>query len=462
VVLGGSIAGMLAARVLADHFEQVVVVDRDDLRNAGRSLRSGVPWAIHIHALLERGRRIIEGLFPGFTADLAAEGVPVGDYGNTCHYYFNGQRFADHESGMTLVGANRPVIEAYIRDHTLTRAGVTLVDGTEILGLTASADHRTVTGVRLRSGHPGREFAVSADLIVDATGRRSAAPRWLESLGYQAPPEEKVHMGLTYTTMDFVGPLPNDPIGADIALVPTATPTNPRGAIFARLADRYAVTLTGIAGDRAPTNRAGFMEYAATLPIPDVFDAVVDATQRAPAGSFGFPASIRRRYERLSRLPAGFVVVGDAACIFNPVYAQGMTVAAMGAEVLRTHLERGKPVDPRRFFNSLAKETDAPWMMSAAADLGYPSVRGKRTIATRLGNYYTSQVAAGAASDPVLARAFMRTISLIDSPYSLMRPGLAVRVLAVRIRQRAQGGVSSTPGPAAARRRAPDDALVRS
>lgn len=449
---------MLAARVLADHFDDVLVIDRDNLSQAGTSVRAGVPWAIHIHALLERGRLIIEDLFPGFTADLAAQGVPVGDYGNTCHYYFNGRRFSDHVSGMTLVGANRPVIEAYLREHTLARDNVTLLDQTEILGLVADTDHATITGVRVRASHDSPVTPLSADLIIDATGRRSATPRWLEALGYQAPPEEKVHMGLTYTTMDFVGPLPHDPIGDDIALVPTATPAHPRGAIFARLADRYAVTLTGIAGDRAPTDRAGFMAYAASLPIPEVHDAIKDAQQRGPAGSFGFPASIRRHFEHLHRFPRGFLVVGDAACIFNPVYAQGMTVAAMGAAQLREELTYGGPVNARRFFRGLAKQTDAPWMMSAAADLGYPAVRGKRTISTRLGNLYTSQVAAGAEHDPELARAFMRTISLIDSPWSLMRPAIAARVARVRLRRRPP----ATPpvSPTAASSPAPADALI--
>lgn len=434
LVLGGSIAGILAAHTLADHHDEVVVVDRDDLANAGTSLRRGIPWAVHIHALLERGRRVIEDFYPGFTADMAATGVPVGDYGSTCHYYFNGERFADHESGMTLVAANRPVLEEYIRSRTVRLPNVRLVDRTEITGLLSSPDRTRITGATLR-GRSGEQVTVQADLVVDATGRRSPTGRWLQGLGYAPPPQEKVHMGLTYTTMDFEGPLPQDPLGEDIALVPTATPGHPRGAIFARLADRYSLTLTGIAGDRAPTDRDGFMRYTASLPIPDIHKAVLEAKQRGPADSFGFPASIRKRFERLADLPAGFVVLGDAACIFNPVYAQGMTVAAMGADVLRRHLEHGAEPDPRAYFHDLAKAQDAPWMMSAASDLGYASVRGDRDVGTWFGNFYVSQVAAGAARDPRLARAFMRTISLVDSPASLMRPAVAARVVRTRVAQ---------------------------
>ncbi len=429
VVLGGSIAGMLAARVLSDAYSRVTVIERDDLTAAGTNLRPAISWAIHIHALLERGRVIIEDLFPGFVDDMIAAGVPVGDYGSTCHYYFNGEMFAITDTGMACVAANRPVIEHFLRSRTLPRPGVVLRERTDIVGLVANEGNERITGVRVQSRDGGGEEVISADLIVDASGRGSRSPRWLEELGYEKAPEEKVQMDLTYTTMDFVGPLPVDPLGEDIALVPTATPGFPRGGIFARLADRYALTLTGIAGDRAPTDHDGFLAYAKTLPVKEVFNAIENAEQRAPAGSFRFPASVRRHYEKLRRFPAGYLILGDAACIFNPVYAQGMTVAAMGANVLREQLAKG--VDPsfRDYFRDLAKATDSPWMMSASADLGYETVRGKRTLATKIGNAYMSKVMAAAAKDPVVARGFMRTISLIDPPQALMKPSMMRRVL---------------------------------
>jgi 2-polyprenyl-6-methoxyphenol hydroxylase-like FAD-dependent oxidoreductase len=445
---------MLAARVLSDAYDRVTVVERDDLTAAGRGLRPAISWAVHIHALLERGRRIIEELYPGFGDDMLSQGVPVGDYGTTCHYYFDGRMFAEAETGMACVAANRPVLEHFLRSRTGARPGVVIRDRTDILGLRASTDSSRITGVHVQGrdngpdGLPGPAEVIDADLVVDATGRGSRAPRWLEELGYGRAPEEKVHMKLTYTTMDFLGPLPYDPLGEDIALVPTATPGFPRGAIFARLADRYALTLTGINGDRAPTDREGFLAYAKSLPVPDIYEAVRDAVQRAPAGSFRFPASVRRHYERVRRLPAGFLVVGDAACIFNPVYAQGMTVAAMGASVLRDHLDRGVEPRPAAFFRDLAKATDSPWMMSASADLGYPQVRGRRTIATRLGNAYMTRVMAAAATDPVVARGFMRTISLIDPPQSLMKPGMMKRVLGAPAAPPAAADVPVSPAAA--------------
>ncbi|MBA0125312.1 FAD-binding monooxygenase [Haloechinothrix sp. YIM 98757] len=450
VVLGGSIAGMLSARVLSEAYSRVTVIERDDLTDVGSGLRPSIPWAIHIHALLERGREIIEDLFPGFVDDMLALDVPVGDYGTTCHYYANGTMFAEAETGLACVGANRPVIENFIRTRTSAIPGVAVRDGTDIVGLRPSADNTRITGVRVqgrdRDAGAGREEIIEADLVIDATGRASRTPRWLEELGYTRAPEEKVHMDLTYTTMDFIGPLPNDPLGEDIALVPTATPTYPRGAIFARLADRYALTLTGINGDSAPTDREGFLAYAKSLPVPEIYEAVRDAEQRAHAGAFRFPASVRRRYERLRRFPEGYLVIGDAACIFNPVYAQGMTVAAMGAAVLRKHLEKGVEPQPGPYFRDLARTTDAPWSMSAAADLGHPKVRGRRTFATRMANMYMPRVQAAATSDPVVARRFIRAISLVDPPQELMKPSVVGRVLFRRGARGATRAPAGSPG----------------
>jgi hypothetical protein len=236
-------------------------------------------------------------------------------------------------------------------------------------------------------------------------------------------------MDLTYTTCDFRGPLPYDPIGGDIALIPVATPALPRGAIFARLPDRYAVSLTGILGDRPPTDREGFLAYVKSLPVPEIHKAVRDAEPLGPAMSFHFPASIRRRYERQSGHPDGLLALGDAACVFNPVYGQGMTVAAMESLVLRRHLESGVP-RPLPYFRDLAKVIDPPWDMSAGADLGFPGVRGRRTLKTWLGNAYIPRLqAAATADDGTLSVAFLRAAGLVDPPTALMRPGVVARVL---------------------------------
>ncbi|MFF8939100.1 FAD-dependent oxidoreductase [Streptomyces paradoxus] len=428
VVLGGSIAGSLAARMLADAYRKVTVVDRDELTD-GSDPRRAVPQGHHIHALLARGQQILDEMFPGFTDELVSLGVPIGDFGTSLTWYFEGKAIKKAETGLTCVAAGRPLLESRIRRRIKGLSNVTLRELTDVVGLVTSPDRRSVTGVRVQSRAQGSaEEVLAADLVVDTTGRGTRTPRWLVELGYPEVAEERVKMDLTYTTCHFRGPLPFDPIGDDIALLPVATPEIRRGAIFARMPDRYSLSLTGLLGDRPPTDHEGFLAYAESLPVPEVYKALRDAEPLGPPVSFHFPASVRRRYERQSRHPEGLLVMGDAACVFNPVYGQGMSVAAIEALVLRRHLSQGPP-KPRAFFRDLARAIDAPWDMSAGADLGFPEVEGRRTFKTRLGNAYITRLQAAAAEDGELSAAFLRTAGLVDPPQALMRPWVISRVL---------------------------------
>jgi 2-polyprenyl-6-methoxyphenol hydroxylase-like FAD-dependent oxidoreductase len=429
VVLGGSIAGSLAARILSDAYRQVTVVDRDELAGA-TGPRRAIPQGHHIHALLARGQQILDEIFPGFTDELVASGVPVGDFGTSLSWYFNGEMIKKAETGLTCVAAGRPLLEDRIRRRVQALSNVTIRESTDVLGLVATPDGRRITGARVQSRAEGSVAEeLEADLVVDTTGRGSRTARWLVELGYPAVEEEQVKMDLTYTTCDYRGPLPFDPIGDDIALIPVATPAIPRGAIFARLPDRYAVSLTGILGDRPPTDYKGFLAYVESLPVPEIHKAVRDAEPLGPPMSFRFPASIRRRYERQSSHPDGLLVMGDAACVFNPVYGQGMTVAAIESLVLRRSVEAGPP-RPREFFRDLSRVIDAPWDMSAGADLGFPAVEGRRTLKVWLGNAYIPRLqAAATADDGTLSATFLRVAGLVDPPQALMRPGVISRVL---------------------------------
>lgn len=424
VVLGGSIAGSLAARVLSEAYSEVTVIERDVLADV-TGPRAAVPQGRHIHALLARGQQILEELFPGFTDDLVASGVPIGDFGTSLSWYFNGEMMQKAETGLVCVAAGRPLLEEEVRARVRALPNVNFLEGTDIRGLIASADRTRVAGIRIEGPDGPREL--TADLVVDATGRGSRAPRWLEELGYLRVEEERVTMDLTYTTCDFRPPLPFDPIGTDIAILPVATPKIPRGAIFARLPDRYAVSLTGILGDRPPTDYEGFLDYVKSLPVPEIYQAVRDAEPLAEPVAFRFPASVRRRYERLDRLPDGFLVTGDAACVFNPVYGQGMTVAAMEALVLRRHITSGPP-RPEAYFRDLAQVIDAPWDLAAGADLGFPEVKGRRTPEAQMGNDYVSRLQAAAVTDGSLTAAFLRVAGLVEPPQALMQPQVLAKV----------------------------------
>lgn len=445
VVLGGSIAGSLAARVLANTYEQVTVIDRDVFSEAAQTRRA-VPQGHHIHALLARGQQVLEQLFSGFTSELIDRGVPVGDFGTSLSWYFNGQMIRKTHTGLVCVAAGRPLLETYVRGRVAALPQVTYRDRTYVRGLVASADRTRITGVRVQ-GPDARapEEVLDADLVVDTTGRGSRGPRWLEELGYGRVEEERVEMDLTYTTCDYHAPLPFDPIGQDIAIIPVATPAMPRGAIFARMPDRYSISLTGILGDRPPTDHEGFLNYVKSLPVPEIYRAAREAEPLGKPCAFRFPASVRRRYERLPKLPDGMLAMGDAACIFNPVYAQGMTVAAIETQVLAQHVADGPP-DPAAYFRDLSRVIDAPWEMSAGGDLGFAGTKGRRTLKVRMGNRYIPRLQAAAVHNRAVSAAFLRAAGLVDPPQALLQPGVVARVILSGLTRTARQSAGTASG----------------
>lgn len=427
VVLGGSVAGLFAARVLSEFYHHVVVVDRDRLVGVVGPRRA-VPQGHHIHGLLARGQQIIEELFPGFTKELASSGVPTRDFGTSLGWHFNGRMIRKAETGLVCISAGRWQLEERMRDRVAALSTVEFLEETDVVGLRTSDDRARIVGADVQGRGDKQARPLTADLVVDATGRGSRTPRWLKELGYAEVEEERVRVDLTYTTCDFRAPLAVDPIGDDIALISVATPGSPRGATFARLPDRYALSLNGLLGDKAPTDPAGFLAYAKTLPVRSIYESVSVAEPLGDPVAFHFPTSIRRRYERMARLPENLLALGDAACVFNPIYAQGMTVAAIGAVVLRDHLQRG-PRPTRQYFQDLAKAIDAPWDMSAGGDLGFAGAQGRRTLKTRLGNAFLARLQVAATRDSEVSLAFMRVAGLVDAPSALMSLPMISRVL---------------------------------
>jgi 2-polyprenyl-6-methoxyphenol hydroxylase-like FAD-dependent oxidoreductase len=427
IVLGGSMAGLLAARVLADAYGQITVVDRDDL-TAGAEQRRGTPQARHIHALLARGQQILEQLFPGLTEELETRGVPVGDMLADARMMFGGHRLARADAGLPLVSASRPLLEDRVRARVCRLPQVRFAPPGDVMGLRSSPDRSRVTGVRLlRRADGSAEETLDADLVVDATGRGSRAPKWLEALGRGRPEQDEVRIDVGYATRRYR--LPPGALDDDLACVHGPTPDQARGGALARLEnDTWMLTLFGLLGDHPPRDADDFAAFAASLRFPDLHDAVADAEPIDDPVTYRFTADVRRRYERMHRLPDGFLVIGDALCSFNPIYGQGMTAAALQALALRDQL----PIDgrgTRRAVRELARAVDVPWQLATGADLAIPEVDGARPPRLRLVNGYVSRLQAAAAHDSALSQAFLRVTGLVDRPEALLRPSIAGRVL---------------------------------
>jgi len=431
IVLGGSIAGLLASRVLADAYDQVTVVDRDQLL-PGTQPRRGTPQGRHIHALLARGQQLLEQLFPGFTAELAGHGAPIGDVLGDARLLFGGHRLARAEAGLVALSASRPLLEDRIRARVRALPEVRFAPPSDAVGLRCSREGRRVTGVRLlRRADASADEVIDADLVIDATGRGSRAPAWLQSLGFGQPRADRLQVDVGYVTRRYQ--LPLDSLDGDLACIHGPTPGSPRGGALARLeGDIWMLTLFGMVGDHPPKDPEGFDAFLRSLCFPDLHDAVGAAEPVDGPAGYRFQANVRRRYERMLQFPEGFLVMGDALCSFNPIYGQGMTVAALQAIALRDHLQAGIAPRSQRVLRALARATDAPWELAIGADLTVPEVDGRRTPRRRIAGAYVTRLQAAAARDPALARAFVRVTGLVDRPEALLQPSIAARVLRAR------------------------------
>ncbi|HVL06438.1 MAG TPA: hypothetical protein VM388_10640 [Acidimicrobiales bacterium] len=426
VVVGASMAGLLAARVLADAYEHVTVLDRDQLGD-DNARRRGVPQGAHAHALLPGGQAALDELFPGLTAELVAGGAATGDGLGQLRWHLGGHRFRRPWLGVEGLFATRPFIESRVRARTSAIPNIDITDRCDVLGLTAHDG--TVDGVRLLRRLDGSaEEVLAADLVVDCSGRGSRTPARLSDLGFGPPPEDGTRLGLGYASRLFR--VPPGTLGDDRAVMIDATVQNLRGGVmFAVEGDRWLVTLSGLLGEHPPTDDRGFAAFARSLAAPDIADATEQGHALSDPVAFKYPASLRRRYEALRSFPDGLLVMGDAVASFNPIYGQGMTVAALEAQVLQRLLERGRPPSPRQYFARIAKVVDVAWDMALGADLSYPQVEGERTRRTRMLNRYAARAQAAAARDATVAGTFIRVTGLVDPPQRLLAPRVAWRVL---------------------------------
>ena len=413
VVLGAGIAGLLAARVLADAYDEVTIVERDDTE--GSSPRRGAPQGGHLHGLLDGGRQVLEDLHPGIVDGLSAKGAPTVEPLRDTRWYLHGRRLAGDATGMRSVLVTRPSLESALRARTLAFPGGSLTYATPTGLLERAPDG--VGGVLLRDG------ALPADLVVDASGRSSRLPSWLTRLGHRTPAEQRVDVDLGYATRMYRR-------GPGSAFSGVTVSTGPRfrgGGCVAVEGDRWLVTLAGMLGDHPPTDPDGFTAWAATLPAPDIAAVIADAEPLTDPVPYRFRGSRWRRYDRI-RLPAGLLVVGDAVCSLNPLYAQGMTLAAQQVRILREHL--AGPLDPCAFHRATAKVCATAWGVATRSDLAMPEVDGRRPVRTRLLDDYVRRVQLAAHHDPLVARAFLRVANLADRPSALLTPRLMVRALA--------------------------------
>ncbi|WP_226008079.1 FAD-dependent oxidoreductase [Natrinema salinisoli] len=423
VVSGASIAGLLAGRILADRFTEVTIIERDYLPTEP-VVRRGVPQGAHPHALLEAGRATLEDLFPGFGEDLIAAGGVVVDFASDVNFYGEGDFLAHGSTPMETYSATRPLIEQVVREHVSNLDGVHIRSGCQVTDYLLDDTGTAVEGVVLREGSEQTE--ITADLVVDATGRTSRTPTWLENHGYTPPEVEEVRIDVAYSTTFIERPADD----LRTFLVPPSSP-HTRGGMAAPVeGNRWVVSVHGVHGDHPPTDSEGLVEFAANLLTPEVRHLLDDHRQvSTDIEYYPFPTNRRYRYGDLDRFPDGLVVIGDAIASFNPIYGQGMSVAALEALELHQALARDGLEDlPPRFFDRAEEVIDMAWLLAAGSDFAFPQTTGPKPFGTDLISWYLTRLIHKAHTDSTLSSAFFRVLTMEQPPTTLLRPRKMWRV----------------------------------
>ncbi|MCW3467023.1 FAD-dependent oxidoreductase [Chitinophaga nivalis] len=431
IVIGGSITGLLAARVLADHFEKVTVLEKDTLTDTPVPHKT-VPQGYHQHIVLGKGIDLLDNWFPGIIAEIIAEGGGRVDAGADLAWFFHGAWRPRFTSGLYTLISARPYTEFHVKRRLLAGyTNVVIQDDRHVAGLLVNDDKTRINGIQLREPN-GNVTSLTADLVVDAGGRGSQTPEWLENIGYTKPPEEEVEINVGYTTNLYPFPENFKEDWKVLAIYPEY-PHSWRGGFLSKVqGNQLMVTLTGYFDDYAPTDEAGYVAFAASLPKPDIYNQIVHQQPIGPAKLYKVVKTRRRYYEQLASLPDGLVVVGDAVCVFNPVFGQGITVAACHVAELQQYLANA--ADNAKGFTlafqrQLINHLDLPWMLTSVIDLSYPQTKGKRARGASVMSWGLKKMLGACSKDAHVQQVFLRVFHMYEGAAAMASPGFIFRVI---------------------------------
>lgn len=381
VVIGSSIAGLTAARALIDHFDRVTIIDRDRLPDTA-DFRSGVPQARHAHILPLRGQDILEKQFPGLINELVANGaVSINASSDMAFFIAASWHEVRHHAAVISTTCSRPLLDTTIYRRLAAHPKVHVLQEHDVIGLCVDPRGERVTGVRLCKRHQSYPVGtiLAADLVVDASGRESRTPQWLTDLGYAPPQETIVNSFPGYATRIYRRPAESEARWKTMYIRPTPPDGTRGGLIIPIEGDRWHVTLVGMARDYPPTDEDGFLAFARGLPTPQFYEAIKAAEPLTKPYGYRRTENRLRHYDQLPRYLEGLLVCGDAVCTLNPVYAQGITLVAMGSLALKRCLKEQRQTAndttglAQRFQQQLGKVVVSMWRMATRDDQRWPA-----------------------------------------------------------------------------------------
>ena len=424
IVIGGSIAGLLTARVLSDYFKEVILIEKDNRIDDGQ-IRIGTPQANHIHVLLAKGREILQDFFPELEGDLMKKGANKIDFLNDVRYRLPSGWAPKFNSGIITFTCTRTLLENTIRHQIQKISKIKIEQGKQITSLVLKKSNK----ISLKTKE-GKE--IHGDLIVDCTGRNTKTPSWLENIGFPKPRETKIDSFVRYSTRRYTPPkkdrkwkmlvILNNPI------------VNPRiGGIYPIEDGKWLVGLYSIGKNYPPTDEKGFLEFAQHLESRELYDALKDAVPDSEIYGYTVQGSRKYHYEEMKQWPDNFIVLGDAVSIFNPYYGQGMTSAALGAKALDDMLKDNKMENDftRKFQKKLATTVSLPWILGTSEDLRWPTTVGKRPNAiTRMVQNHAQKVLLLSPKSKLAAKSFQQMMHMIKSPAIIFHPVILLQLIA--------------------------------
>jgi 2-polyprenyl-6-methoxyphenol hydroxylase-like FAD-dependent oxidoreductase len=431
VVVGAGIGGLAAARVLSAFFEQVTIFDRDAITGRARA-RNGVPQGRQLHALLAGGHVSLEAMANGFVQRLLERGAQtVRVAADMLEEMPEFDPFPRRDLGFVMYCASRPLIESVAGELCLAAPNVTLLDRETVQAIVC-VDGR-VRGVRTKRGFASPQLT-AAELVIDASAAGELSLACLETARMPRPDVTSIGVDQGYATALFEIP----PGGGDdwkACRVTPRIPTTTRGALLLPIEEnRWIISIGGRASEQPPGDAQRFKAAMASLRTPTIAKAVAHTRLIGPVARFGFQESRHRHYERLTQCPLGLLPLGDAICRFNPIYGQGMSVAAQEAHALQRLLElRAREPEPLAtlapaYFARCAELIETPWELSAIPDLALRSTRGDRPPDLMRRLRVMRALFAFAAEDPEMHKLHMEVVHLLKPRSAYRTSPLAPRI----------------------------------
>lgn len=420
IVIGAGIGGLSVAGALSAAFKEVIILERDVLPASIMS-RAGVPQDRHPHLLLAGGLRALDALFPGFAQDLVAAGAVTVDVQKDIQYErADVGALPRRDCGSSVLSASRPLIEHTLRRKVVAIANVTLQAQCRVTEIVPA----TIRPLVKFESDAGVGAAIEADFVVDASGRGAPTVNLLDVLGWEKPQETVVGVDISYATA-VLRPGRTDFDWKNLVTLPDPATSSLAGLVIAIEGGRWFATIAQHGATDRPGSWDGFLAAARGLKTSSIYNAICKMLPPGGLRHFVFDESRWQHFERLEMLPRGILPVADALCRFNPVYGQGMTVAACEAKLLHDIVGRvageADPIEALQtaFMSEVGALLQAPWNMGVSADFAYPTTRGERPDRYEEGRQFEAALFRTIVADPVVHRAFSDVVQLLE-PFDLL------------------------------------------